>query len=81
MPIPNLSGVSARTLRRMAKKIAAKHPELKKLYAEQNLSDEDLDNIEEELTEGVQEIFNHGMTPTDLKSKDNIPKNEEQDDE
>ena len=72
--------MTPRNLRRMAKKVAAKHPELRKLYAEQNLTDEDLDNLEKELTDGVEDIFKHGLTPNDLKTKDNTSDTEEQED-
>jgi len=64
MTIPVL--LSNRKLRRMARKIDAKNPELRKLYAKQKASNETLDQEVDELTDEVKDLLNHNKeTPNE----------------
>jgi len=65
MTIPVLP--SNRKLRRMARKMDAKNPELRKLYAKQKASNEALDQEVNELTDEMKDLLNHDKETPDEK--------------
>jgi len=65
MTIPVLP--SKRKLRRIARKMDAKNPELRKLYAEQKASNKALDQEVQELTDEVDDLLNHNVETPDEK--------------
>jgi len=60
-------GISRRKLRRLAKKMDRKNPELRKMYLEQQGENKTLDKEIDELSDELNNLFDHNVETPDEK--------------